>query len=145
MFLAIGMCKCWSLALNCRTEDVNPCRKRHVEWRRTVLVGEIGDQSGELQLLNKRNCRLKVLMPWDVWKRIVNAAHRTLEENHAQRCLEDLLMFFVAIQSGAELGNGCISMAHDVVVHLLTLDVPGGFVVLSGNAQTTVQVAFVAL
>jgi len=86
-----------------------------------------------------------MLVPWDVWQRVVESANRALEEDHAESGLQDFRMIGIAIERLTEFRDGCISMAHDVVINLLALDIHRGFAVLGRNAETAVQVTFVAL
>lgn len=47
-------------------------------------------------------------------------------------------MVCVAVEGFAEFGDGCVAVAHDVVVNGFVLDVVGRFEVLCCNAETAV-------
>lgn len=124
-------------------QDIDPRRQRHVEGRMDVGVPAPDHGVGELQLPHEAGARLEMLMPRDVRQRVVRAAHGTLEEDHAQRGLEDLLMIRVPVQGLAELGDGGVSVAHDVAVDLFPRDPLGGLEMDGGDAETAVQIALV--
>ena len=84
-------------------------------------------------------------MPWDVWKGVVKAAHGALEEDHSQSGFEDLLVLLVAVEGCAELGDGGVAVAHDVVVDGVVADVVCRFVVLRRDAEAAVEIALVGL
>jgi len=138
VLLAVGVREGRGAALDRGAEDVDPACERHVEWRLVALLVHLGDDSGKLQLLHQRDGRLEVLVPWDIWERVVEAANGALEEYHAEGGLEDLLMLFVAVEGAAELGDGGVAVAHDVIVDLIVLDIHRSLVMLSRDAKAAV-------
>ena len=143
MLLAIGMRERRCAPLHRRAQDIDPARKRHVERRLMTLLIHRRHDPRQFQLLHQADRSLEMLVPWNIRQRVVEAPYGALEEDHAQSCLEDLLVLFVAVQCGAELGDGGVAMAHDVVVYRLVLDVICRFVVLRRDGEAAVQVAFI--
>jgi len=125
VLLAVGVGEGWGAALDRGSEDVDPGCEGHVEWGRVGLVRHLRDDAGKFEFLDEGDGSLEVLMPWDVGKGVIETADGALEEDHAQRGFEDLLVIFVTIESFAKLGNCRISVAHDVVVVLLVLEIHG--------------------
>lgn len=68
MFFAVGVCESWSAALDGGAEDIDPGCECHVE--ELEIVG-FRDQAVELEFLYQRDGGLEMLVPWDVWERVV--------------------------------------------------------------------------
>lgn len=87
----------------------------------------------------------EVLVPWDIWEDILHTTDRALEEDHPEGCLEDLRVVDIQAESLAELRDGSVSMANNIIVNLLAHDTFCGLHVCCSDAQTAVKVCFVGL
>nr|POE63201.1 hypothetical protein CFP56_04104 [Quercus suber] len=144
--LAIGIGKGGRASQHRRPENVDPGGQGHVERRMGVAVdGDVGDGGGQVELVDQADGGLEVLVPWDVGEGVIGAADGALEEDHAERGLEDLRMLRVLAERLAELLDRGVPVTHDVVIDVIAVQRLGGLHVGGGDAQTAVQVGFVVL
>jgi hypothetical protein len=97
----------------------------------------------EIEFLDKLDSWEKVLMPWDIWERIVGTSNRALEEDHTKRSFKDLRVVSVLAKRLAELRNGGKAVAYDIAVDLFALYPLGGLEMQCGNAQAAVKIGLV--
>ena len=88
--------------------------------------------------MNKACSGLEVLVPGNIRKAVIGTTDGALEENHTQGSFENLCMVSITVERFAQLGDGGISVAHDVAVDLLSRDALCRFKMQSRNAQTAV-------
>ena len=80
VLLAVGVCKLRVAAEHSGTEDVDPRRQGHVyRGDRKVILGNVLEEAGEVELVDEVGHGLEVLVPWNVWKAIIWGADRALE------------------------------------------------------------------
>lgn len=84
VFFSVCVSKGRRDALHGGAKDVNPARQCHVERSRPNLTSRIRHKSGQLELLDKADGGLEVLMPGDIQKTIIKATYDALKEDEAQ-------------------------------------------------------------
>ncbi|KAI6772251.1 hypothetical protein HG530_003209 [Fusarium avenaceum] len=117
----------------------------HVEGSLHRSPGRIADDPRKVKLLHQADSSLEVLVPRNVQKAIVISADDGLEEDEAKGGLKDLLVVLVLLERLAESPDGGITVAHDVVVNILSGGGGMRLEVLGGHAQTAVKVGAVGL
>lgn len=96
------MCKSRRVALHGGTENVNPCGQSHVEGSLYHGRSGLGYNARQVQLLHQADGRLEVLVPGNVKKAVVGAAHNALEEDEAKRRLKNLLVVLISLERFAQ-------------------------------------------
>lgn len=83
--------ECWRLTTHSGTQYVNPRSQGHIEWGVGVTAGcEVLHNVREVEFVHQADSRLEMLVPWNIWKRVVGTADRALEEDHPESRLQDL-------------------------------------------------------